>query len=163
MKLLSYRLGAERIAWDRARRLDAMRDAILTAVYRKLLPLKPNTALNIRHPWKLSERHAMRAWCPRHNGQWVKLIVRADEDGHVAFECAAGCSQKQVRAYIVNRDDETSTQILPASSSQPAMGAGTHRKNDRGLTTVLDARHRFQCHTKKGGGVRSSGGCGDAA
>lgn len=167
MTILSYRQGAERIAWHRERKLDALRDEVLTAIYRKLSHLEPNTALNIRHPWKLSQRHSIAGWCPLHNGRWVKLIIRAAEDVHVTFECAAGCSEQQVRDRIVDVADDSSRTAVQIAMSLPAdsaMGAGGHRQSRRGVETrVIDARHRFQCRRKTGGGLLSSGGHGDAA
>ena len=140
MKVLSYKRHAERIAWERKKTLDALCDEILTAIYWKLSRFKPNTALNIRHPWKLRDRRSLRGWCPRHDGMWVKLVVRADDDGHVTFECTAGCSEEQVREHIGDLDDV----VHRPPSADSAMGAGAHRQDRRWSTSnVLDARHRF--------------------
>ena len=147
MKLLSYSQGAEQIAWRRARRLDAIRDDALNAICWSLAKFKQNKPKNIKCPWKL-DRFSLRAWCPLHDGRWVRLIVRAGEDGHVTFHCDAGCSETQVRDHIGGVGDGY-------SSKSENIRAGAQRQSARG-SNILDARHRFQSRKKAGGAWESS-------
>jgi hypothetical protein len=167
VRILSYKLAVDRIACERERRLSALRDEVLTAIYWKLSQFNPNHPGNIRHPWK--ERHSLRAWCPRHNGRWVKLIVKAGEptgdiaesdgDGHVTFECDAGCNAQEIRDYIADVGEGIRTagaaridrRVTESASTDSEVGAGAHRQVGRGSTKVLDAQHRFSGEQPPGG------------
>lgn len=149
MKILSYRQAVDRIEWLRAIKQGALRDDALAAVTGRLLRFKPNTPLNIKCPWQL-DRFSLRAWCPLHDGRWVRLIVRADDDGHLTFHCDAGCGETQVRDHIGSVGESAVNENFPRSANL--------------LTSprVLDARHRFQSH-KKTGGAWESGSYDDPA
>lgn len=162
MKVLSYTQGSNQIARRRAAEINERRSAAQSEIYWKLSSLNPNQPTNIRCPWK-SDRFAMRAWCPLHDGLWVRLIVRTVDDGQHTFECERGCSiedidrvvNAQTRAPIVGTVEARAFPKLPAIPTQLSMGAGTPRES----TTVLDARHRFPSYQKKGGQLNS--GCQD--
>src|SRR4051812_48936002 len=100
MKILNYKEGAERVAWLRELRSAAHRDDALIAATRRLCCFPPNTSNNIKHPWKLRERFSIRGWCPLHDGRWARLIVRADESGHLTFECNQGCLPDEVEQFL---------------------------------------------------------------
>jgi hypothetical protein len=104
MKVLSYKEAADRIVWGRRLKSFALRDDILSSVAHRLHDFAPNSPTNIKHPWKLNERFAMRAWCPLHDGRWARLIVRVDDDGHVTFDCAQGCEQVMIETTIQFRN-----------------------------------------------------------
>src|SRR5689334_7837825 len=61
MTILSYKEAADRIAWQRELRLSALRDELLVVPTAHLRNYKPNSGTNIKHPWKDSDRHAIRA------------------------------------------------------------------------------------------------------
>ena len=144
MKVRSYKKAVDQIEWERRLKLSALRDDVLIAVARRLRDFKPNSPSNIKHPWKLADRHSLRAWCPRHDGRWVRLIVRVDEDGQLTFDCDAGCSDQEVR-YRIDALDEAGQRPL---SSGVTIGAGTHGCP----SNVLDARARFRFHNSRGTG-----------
>ena len=125
MKVLNFNDAADRIAWERSLKLGARRDDILSSVADRLHSFAPNTLRNIKHPLKPNDRFALRAWCPLHDGLWVRLIVRADDDGRLTFECAAGCSEKSIRDHIGLSD----------------VGL---RKENLSLSKVIDLTHRFE-------------------
>jgi hypothetical protein len=100
MKVVSYKRAAERILWMRELKVSALRNRILASVANRLSAMPPNTALNIKHPWKERERFSIRAWCPLHCGEWARLIVRAGEDGQLSFECFRGCSQDAIERAV---------------------------------------------------------------
>jgi hypothetical protein len=140
VKVLSYTRAVDRIEWERSLKLVALRDNILAAVAQRLRNFAPNSPTNIKHPWKLSEQFSIRAWCPLHDGRWARLIVRADEAGHVTFECSAGCCPQLIRDHIGAFD--------VGNSSEPTSVIGRFADSRRQLLTarpsnLLDARHRF--------------------
>lgn len=100
MKVLSYKNAVDRIEWERWLKLSALKDNALSAAAQTLYDFKPNTPSNIKHPWKLSERYSLRAWCPRHDGRWAKLIVRANDAGHVTYDCTRGCTHEEVERFL---------------------------------------------------------------
>lgn len=138
MKVLSYKLAADRIQWQRAMKLSKRRDDILSAVANRLRDFAPNTISNIKHPWKLNDRHSLRAWCPLHGGRWSKLIVRADEAGHVTFDCNQGCSSSEVERFINH-----STRVHVVSSAD-VIAPATIGRTDDAAGVLYDARDRFR-------------------
>jgi len=135
MKVLNYKKAADRIECERWQRLSALRDNVLIAIAQRLRDFKPNTPLNIKHPWKLAERYSLRAWCPRHDGRWVKLIVRVDEDGQLTFDCDAGCSGQEIRDQI---GVPVAVVVERPSTAGLTMSAGRRRRSN-----VIDALNRF--------------------
>lgn len=145
MSVVNFTYAAERIAWARALRLDALRRSILIAALSKLQQFKPNTVSNFKLPWKVREPSSARAWCPLHGGRWAKLIVRVGEDGHVSYECCQGCSHEEVSHFLNGRTQTTINSgdtIVPAASTQPSVIAGD---------VVYDARHLFRTRGDIGG------------
>jgi hypothetical protein len=127
MNVVNYKEAAERIAWQREMKRARERDDALIAVTRRLRCFPPNTALNIKHPWKARERFSIRAWCPLHEGRWVRLIVRAGDGGQLTFECNQGCESDSVATFV------------NVSTRDPIVVSAETAGN-----VVYDARNRFR-------------------
>ena len=150
MTILSYKEAADRIARQRQLRLSALRDDLLVVVASHLRNYKPNTANNIKHPWKDNDRHAIRAWCMLHGRQWERLIVRADDVGHLTFHCSGGCSEESIEQAI-NLRKVTAIRTLTAAIaklrsashiSSTSHGRVTPPGNSRSsIHSSADARH----------------------
>ena len=143
MKVVNDKEGAERIAWLSELQSAARRNDVLIAVTRRLRCFPPNTSINIKHPWKPSERFSIRAWCPLHDRRWARLIVTADEACELTFDCSAGCNQQLIRDRIGALDDASSRERSDSYSySSSASDSAIVGRGSSG--TLLDARARFQ-------------------
>src|SRR5262249_25141565 len=100
MKILNFKQAADRSAWERKLKQNALRDEVLSPAVGRLQRFPPNTLTNIKHPWNFKERFSIRGWCPLHQSRWARLIVRADEDLHLTFDCSQGCTPDEVERFL---------------------------------------------------------------